>query len=991
MLPVIGSFRPWADPTVVSIGRRPMRPTLSAAPDVESAIRGREASPWWRSLDGSWSFQLFEHPDRVPAEAITDPTSTTWRDLVVPGNWPVQGIDDPPHYTNVDMPWPGRPPSLPERVPTGVYWRRFRVSDDWRDRRTVLHVGGAESVHAVYVNGVFVGYGTDSRLPSEYDISDSLVDGDNRIAIVVVRYSAQSYLEDQDQWWMAGLHREVFLESRGVVHVDRLSCLADWDDATSTGSITVRADVATSEESLARGWSIRAWVEALGGTKLSESLTAEVAAPHRRPYVFTGHQATVSSDVADVVPWSAEDPARYRVVCELISPDGQVVEALTQLVGFRRVEIRDGLVCVNGRPITFMGVNRHDHHPDRGKAVMVDDMRADIVTMKRHNINAVRTSHYPNDHRFYDLCDEYGLYVIDEANVESHAFNTSLCHDPSYRASWLERVARMVERDRNHPSIVMWSLGNESGYGEIHDACAALVRSIDPSRLLHYEGAVFHAGWNDGGRGVTDVVCPMYAAPAAIETYLKSDLGDRPVVMCEYSHAMGNSNGGLADYWKLVDEYPRFQGGFVWEWKDHGLRQSTPNGERFAYGGQFGDQPNDGNFVADGLVSPLGEPHPALQELAWVHRPVGVTSSGWKLRVTNRQSFRGLSWLAGEWVMSRDGTTIARGEWAPDVPPGEWGLVDPPEVFKTALAEADESRSDLVLLFRWRTRAATEWCDAGHLVAWDEVVLRTRDARPVVGAVDTNVIDPRLEELLVVPPVPTLWRAAVDNDGFKLLPDLLERMGIGGPALARWRAQGLDRGLDAAGVAHRTDVVHGTDGWTTFTHTIELPDSITDVPRVGAVFEVPFAGRVRWFGRGPKENLPDRRSGALLDEWESAPDDLPYLVPQDYGLRTDCRWMELVIDDERCLRIEALDPVALHMSAIHHRDADLFAARDVTELSPSGGLVVHVDVAHRGVGTASCGPDVSDDARVAAGTWRFSYRMRVLDRLDERVGRGRTR
>lgn len=958
-----------------------MRPNLVSAPDVATARAGRESSPWWRSLDGSWSMRLFDHPDDVPTSAISGAMSRGWQDVTVPGNWTLQGVGDLPQYTNVDMPWPGRPPSLPERVPTGVYRRTFRVPTSWRRRHTILHVGGAESVHIVYLNGEFIGYGTDSRLPSEYDLTDALATGDNDLVVVVVRYSAQSYLEDQDQWWMAGLHREVFLESRGVVHVDRMQCTADWDPDVDVASITVRVDVSTSDDVFERGWTIRSWVETLDDKRRGRVLVGKVASSHRSPYVFTGHHATVTGTVKGVEPWSAENPVLHRVVCELVSPDGETTEVVTQRIGFRRVEMRDGLVCVNGRPITFMGVNRHDHHPDRGKAVTVDDMRADLLTMKAHNVNAVRTSHYPNDHRFYDLCDDYGMYVIDEANVESHAFNTSLCHDPTYRASWLERVSRMVERDRNHPSIVMWSLGNESGYGEIHEACAALVRSLDPTRLLHYEGAVFHAGWIDGGRNVTDVVCPMYAPPAAIETYLTSDLGDRPVVMCEYSHAMGNSNGGLADYWRLVDTHPRFQGGFVWEWKDHGLRQHTANGERFAYGGQFGDLPNDGNFVADGLVSPLGEPHPAMQELAWVHRPVSVVVTGWKVRVTNRQTFRDLSWLVGEWTLAENGEIVGRGTWSPDVPPGESIVVDPPVVISEVVAAADRSGADLVLMFRWRARRATAWWARGHLVAWDEAVLRTRNAvrRSFVDTVSTN---DRLTKELVTAPAPTLWRAAVDNDGFKTMPDLLERMGIGGPALARWLAQGLHRGPDAAGVPHRTDVVHGADGWSTFTHEIELPERLADPPRVGVMFEVPMAEKIRWFGRGPLENVPDRNAGALLDVWESSPDTLPYVLPQEYGLRTDCRWMELVFTGGRRLRIEALDPVALHMSAIRHRDSDLYEAHDVTELSAFGGLVVHLDVAHRGVGTASCGPDVTAEAKVSAGIWRFSYRMKVLGRRD---------
>ena len=991
MLPVVGGLRPWSDPAAVSIGRRAMRPTLSAAPAVDIVRAGRDASPWRVDLNGSWRFRLFDHPDAVPASAVTGSVSRGWRVVEVPGNWTLQGVGDLPHYTNVDMPWPGRPPTLPDRVPTGVYRRTFRISRAARGRRTFLHVGGAESVHVVYVNGEFVGYGTDSRLPSEYDVTDHLVSGENELAIVVIRYSAQSYVEDQDQWWMAGLHREVFMEHRGRVHVDRLNVVADWDPSTSMASLSVDVHVDAGFDDLDRGWTTRVWVETSDGSRRGRVLVSKVAAHHRSPYVFTGHRAMMSTEVKGVKPWSAETPTLYRLVCELIDPAGDVCEVIAQNVGFRRVEMIDGLVCVNGRPVTFMGVNRHDHHPDRGKAVTVADMLADVLTMKAHNVNAVRTSHYPNDHRFYDLCDEYGLYVIDEANVESHAYNTSLCHDPTYRSTWLERVGRMIDRDRNHPSIVMWSLGNESGFGEIHHACASLARSLDPTRLLHYEGAVFHAGWNEGGRDVTDVVCPMYAGPEAIERYLESGRGDRPVVMCEYSHAMGNSNGGLAEYWRLIDRYPRFQGGFVWEWKDHGLRQTIGNGERFAYGGQFGDVPNDGNFVADGLVSPIGTPHPAMQELAWVHRPVSVVSAGWKIRVSNRQSFRDLSWLRGEWVVQRDGDTVATGRWSPEVAAGESVLVETPVAIADVVAEADTTDSDLILTFRWRTRRATSWCDAGHLVAWDEIVLRQRERSPVPMVIGTSAANSELERVLLTDPTPTLWRAGVDNDGFKLMPDLLEKMGIGGPALARWMAQRLDRGPDAAGVPWHTDVVHSVDGWTTFTHMIEIPESMSDLPRVGAMFEVPMADRVRWFGRGPLENVPDRNSGALLGVWESSPDELPYLLPQDYGLRTDCRWMEIVFDSSTCLRIEAIDPVSLHMSAIRHRDADLFAARDITELTAGNHLVVHVDVAHRGVGTASCGPDVNPKFRVPGGRRTFSYRMKTFDRRGAPSGRGRRR
>jgi beta-galactosidase len=964
--------------------RLPMRMTMTAAPDTESARLGREKSPWWQSLDGEWDLRLWPHPDDVPPSALFGGTRG-WRRVAVPGNWTVQGFDDLPHYTNVDMPWPLRPPNLPDTITTGVYHRQFKVPVAWRKRRTILHVGGAESVHAVYVNGEFAGYGTDSRLPSEYDISAYLQSGANDVAIVVLRYSAQSYVEDQDQWWMAGLHREVFLESRADVHVHRLDVIADWNADVERASLDLVAHLGTSAGTLSPGWSIRAWVESLEGRRKGRSHSAPVATQHRAPYVFTGHSAHVEAEISGVEPWSVETPRLYRVVCELLDPSGIVTEVVAQRIGFRRVEMKDGLVSVNGRPVTFMGVNRHDHHPDRGKAVTVADMISDIVTMKRHNINAVRTSHYPNDHRFYDLCDEYGLYVIDEANIESHGFNTSLCHDARYRATWLERVGRMVERDRNHPSIVMWSMGNESGYGEHHDASAALARRLDPSRLLHYEGAVFHAGWASGGRNVTDVVCPMYASSAAIKMYAESGLGDRPLVLCEYSHAMGNSNGGLADYWKVIDSHRSLQGGFIWEWKDHGIRQTFGDGrERFAYGGQFGDSPNDGNFVADGLVSPEGVPHPAMQEVAWVHRPVAVEGIGWKMRVTNRRSFSDLTDLSGEWELRVAGAVRRSGSWSPNIPAGQSVIVDSP----VTLNDLESSPGEAILTFRWRTRKSSPWATKGHLVAWDQVVLRPEDAlRVIPERRSTGMSDTGLQKILVVPPSLNLWRAAVDNDGFKLMPDLLKRMGIGGPALARWMAQGVhDRPADEL-VGHRSEVFDDAAGWTYFVHDVDVPEALTDLPRVGVVFEVRKATSIRWYGRGPLENMPDRNSGALVDVWESEPDDLPYVLPQEYGLRTDCRWMEIEYPSE-ILRIEAIEPVSLHMSATRHRDSDLFSARDVTELHECANTVVHLDAAHRGVGTASCGPDVDDHYKIGTGNFRFAYRMKVTSRRGARGAGG---
>ena len=1002
MLPEIGTLRPWADPAITAIRRLPMHVPIE---------RDRR-----RSLDGEWAFELFGHPDEVPESAVTGSTGS--HSVEVPGNWTMQdtgGIVDLPHYTNVQMPFGGPPPTLPDRLTTGVYRRSVRVPRDWRHHRIVLHVGGAESVHAVYVNGRFAGYGTDSRLPSEYDISDIAEAGaDAQIAIVVIRYSAGSYLEDQDQWWMAGLHRSVHVEARPEVHVADVRIDTDFDPGSGTGVVQLAAEVGFTGHAQ-RGWTVRATLSALSGRRVGA--VRAVAVPHRHDaaYVFSGHTARAEWSVPSARPWSAERPDRYLVTCELVSPAGDVVETTEHWVGLRRIEVRDRQLLLNGQPIWIFGVNRHDHHPDRGSAVSVDDMRADLRLMRAHNITAVRTSHYPNDSAFYDLCDELGMYVVDEANIEGHAYNTSICDDPAYRSAFVERGGRMVQRDRNHPCIIQWSLGNETGYGTNHDALAAWIRSTDPSRPLHYEGAVAHGDpassrplsgdrpsaaplgtgsrttypphWDEGGMRVTDTVCPMYPTIDAIRRYGERGSGRLPLIMCEYSHAMGNSNGSLADYWDVITSTPGLQGGFIWEWKDHGLRQRRPDGStRLAVGGDFGDTPHDGNFVADGLVSADGEPHPALREVAWVYRPVTVHHSdhgGRRLVVANRQSFTGLDGYRFDWELLIDGDVVQRGRLeVPEVAPHSSASVPLPCKVPAAGGEAH-------LTVRISTRRATWFAPAGHLVAWDQVVLRTgTPARATVRRRATT--SSPLDGVLSSPPELCIRRAAIDNDGYKLMPDLSERLGIGGQALRAWRESGVET-LPAESLVRHTWHCEPDGGGALsaiYRHRVEVPAGLADIARVGVRFSLPSRfGARRWFGRGPHENYPDRNRSAMVGIWREPPDANPYLVPQEFGLRCDVRWMELVCADTgETLRIDSLGAVPLHMSVTRYSVEDLLAARNEADLVPADDLVVHLDAAHRGLGTASCGPDVLTQYRLRAGTYRFAYRLSLVDRPARRGG-----
>ena len=952
MLPTIGQIQPWADPSVLQINRLPAHVPMSGYP-----VRG---------LDGSWTLEMYDSPDKVPGAALKGERRRAVN-VSVPGNWTIQdlgGFSDLPQYTNVKMPFPGPPPRLPDRNPTGVYRRSFKVPADWLKRRTVLHVAGAESVHAVYVNGNFAGYGTDSRLPSEYDIGAFVSAGKNELAIVVIRYSAHSYIEDQDQWWMAGLHRSVRIESRPTVHLADLPISAAFDPVTGAGSITANAVVDFDGTPLP-GWSIRAVLRDPADKKVGRTIEQTVEHKHARPYLFAGFEASAHWDIRRAKAWSAETPQRYSVTVELVDPRGRTRQTETQYVGIRSVEVRDRQLLVNGKPVWIFGVNRHDHHPDRGKAVTVDDMRADLQLMRLHNITAIRTSHYPNDSAFYGLCDELGFYVIDEANIESHGYNRSLCHDPTYRSVWVDRGARMVQRDRNHPSVILWSLGNESGYGANHAALAGWIRHADPSRPLHYEEAIQIDGWGDGGLPATDVVCPMYSDIDSIRKFGESGVGDRPLIMCEYSHAMGNSNGSLANYWDVITSTPGLQGGFIWEWKDHGLRQQLPDGTtRFAFGGQFGEPIHDGNFVADGLVSSDLLPHPAMREVAWVYRPVTVSKVRGGLRVENRRSFSGLSDLRPRWELLVDGKIVRRGVLrVPPVEPHSSVTVPIPE-----LPAGTTSSGEIQLSVRWETKRDQWFAPASHVVAWDQVEVRARRGRPPLPKGGYSP-DP------LVAPVLNLWRAPTDNDGFKLMRSHA-RLAIGGRALDAWLEAGLDRWPADELVDHEMQVERDEHG-TIYRHLVDVPESLVDLPRLGVQFTLPprFT-HLRWFGRGPHENYPDRKGGAMLGIWDGVPDEPPYLVPQEFGLRTDCRWFEF-IDPTRgeVVRVDAVSPQGLHISATNFLASDLFEAETETELRRTDGLVVCLDGAHRGLGTASCGPDVLPQYRVAAGRHEFAYRV----------------
>ncbi|MFZ4519709.1 MAG: glycoside hydrolase family 2 TIM barrel-domain containing protein [Microthrixaceae bacterium] len=993
--------RPWLDPTATSLHRLPMRPLAVPCPDPATArlLDGTDpatftSSPWWLDLDGTWEL---EYHDGTGAPAVTAPVE-------VPGAWDLQGHGSP-QYTNVVMPFDADPPAVPAANPIGVVRRTVAVPRSFARRRVVLRIGATESFHAVFIEGALVGYGTDSRLPSEYDVTAYVRAGRRcELELVVPKWSAQTWVEDQDQWWHHGLQRSVALYSTAPSHLSGLALApglragsGSRADATATGTVAGTVTVAGPAVREA-GWSAEVTVETMGGRRVATTgqlpvpvwdTSSEAGELLAGMYVRPG-VVEVALDVPGIRPWHAEAPTRYRLLVTLRRPDGSVEEVTALRTGFRSVEVADRELRLNGAPVLLHGVNHHEHDPHRGRAVPPELTRRDLCLMKAHNLNAVRASHYPHDEHFAELCDELGLWVVDEANVESHARQTSLCHDPAYSATILGRVERMVARDLHHPSVVVWSLGNESGDGPVHAAARAAVARLDPSRPVQYEGPFMHDLHAEAA--VSDIVCPMYRPlDEVLEWAGRAEDRRRPLIYCEYSHAMGNSNGSLAEHWDAFESTHGLQGGFIWEWLEHGLPRRAVTGPvgagaagvgedvrrgpdgtpAWGYGGDFGDRPNDGNFICDGLVDAARRPHPAMAEVHHVGRPVRVElrdAAHGRLRVHNHRWVTDTADLRARWTLELDGRRIDGGtlQVGPVPPRGHadirlgWA--------RPRLAPGQE----LFVTVEWSLRRATPWAPAGHVVARDQLPV------PGAGRGEPAVSRPWVGRgASVVAPVElafraTTFRALVDNDAIQV-----GWMAEWSAHLAPWSA--LADGPPPGTAAVRVAPV--ADGWWEVVAEIDLADGEADVPAIGVVADLPADfGGIEWFGDGPDESYPDRRAAARVGRWRADVADqyVPYSFPQEHGFRTGLRWLRLV-DPRSGIALEVVpDSPGLGFSARHHRAAELFAATHADELGPlRDPSVTELFLGyHRGLGTGACGPDATERYRFAPGRHTVAARFR---------------
>jgi len=1028
------NVRDWENPKLLHRNREAARATLVPFADEASALSGeRERSAFFKLLNGEWSFHLAPRPELAPA-GFERPgfDASGWGRIPVPGNWQLHGHDKPV-YTNVNYPYPLDPPHVPDANPTGCYRLEFELPAAWAGRQIMLVFQGVNSALHLWVNGRPAGFSKGSHMPAEFNVTALVRPGRNLLAARVLKWCDGSYLEDQDFWRLSGIFRDVHLLALPAAHVRDAFVRTQFDREYRDATLAVDLALRNLGAQPAAGLRVEArLLDAAGRAVLSASVAGGIRIPPDGEKLL-GFRAAVRSPLK----WSAEEPNLYTLLLVLRAAGGEVLEVHRLRVGFRQVEIRKGLFLVNGVPVKLHGVNRHDTDPDAGHAVSREAMLRDVLLMKRHNIDAVRTSHYPNDPFWYELCDRHGLYVIDEADLETHGFGYEApdipARVPLWREAFVDRAVRLVECDKNHACVVMWSLGNESGYGANHAAMARWIRRRDPSRPIHYE--------RDQKAESADVVSRMYTnVPDLIKEGRRRH--PKPFFLCEYAHAMGQGPGSLKEYWEAFRKYPRLMGGCVWEWADHSIRMKTAAGvEWFAYGGDFGDEPNDGNFCIDGLCFPDRRPHTGLIELKQILAPVtveAVDAAAGRFRVTNRHAFRNLNYLEGAWRFSCDGQTVAEGRLPElDVPAGGGLEVSVPVGGAPAPEIGTPPSGELRVDFIFTLCADQSWAQRGHEVAAVQLdvpgkPLARRPARPasaqpvkpsesatelVVQGADFVLSFDRLtgiirdwqwlgRSLLASGPKLQLWRAPTDNDrhfavrwrsaGYHRLVPRVERVAVRrlGRSAVRVEVASVLAGYQLS-PRFRAALVYtvGGDGAVDIAVRLApLAKELPPLPRVGLELVLPAGfDRFAWYGRGPHESYADRKESAPVGVYSGSVQDqyVPYIRPQENGNKTDVRWA--AVTDRAGAGLLAAGAAPLNVSAHHYTVEDFTASRHAHELTRLAETVLHLDGLQAGLGSNSCGPAPLPQYLIQPGRIEFAVRLRPISAGEDPMAVWRSR
>jgi beta-galactosidase len=1020
----------WENCDIIARNKEPAHNTMVPFPTVEGArLKSYSESPCYRSLDGLWKFNWVKKPADRPIDFYKEEYSVdNWKEISVPSNWERQGYDIP-IYTNVKYPYPINTKKIPgidhNDNPVGSYRRYFEIPQEWQGHEVFIHFGGVMSAYYVWVNGEQVGYAQDSMLPAEFNITKNLRAGQNLLAVEVYRWSDGSYFEDQDMWRLSGIFRSVYIYCKPKVHLWDFFAITDLDNEYKDAILKIKAKIRNLGEDDIENYRLDAILEDNNHhvVKLTSSLSSNVTVKKNETTEFE-----ISSHVSEPLKWTAETPHLYYIILQLKDNQGRILEAAQNRIGFRKVEIKNAQFLLNGKRIFIKGVNRHEHDPDTGHTMSLERMKQDILLFKQFNINAVRTCHYPNDPRWYDLCDEYGIYVMDEANIESHGLrNTLPKSDPKWTKSVVARMTEMVHRDKNHPSVIIWSLGNEAGNGDNFIKMKQAAMLIDTTRQYHYEG--------DYELNESDFFSSMYTRPhdliksceyqpitiGHVKRVSPKKFKDKPRILCEYAHSMGNSTGNFKEYWDIFEKYPQCVGGFIWDFVDQGFRKTDSQGKEFwAYGGDFGDKPNDETFCINGVVGPDRTPHPGLWEVKKVHQfikaePVDILQG--KIRITNKYQFISLDFIHGSWELIANGDPISHGDLpALYIPAGESQEFVIPFTQPTIYAGLE-----FFMKITFTLKQDMPWASKGHILAWDQfpvpfevpkAVPMKLDVLPVLkgndmvdkyrvkgvdfqltinkktGSIDSFIWDNK--ELIVSPLEPNFWRPPTDNDwGFANFVKILrKRRPWAGVAQKRKVMSFVIKEMAPQLIKIHVEykIPQGKTPYITEyliygSGDVIIENSFTpakEIHKFGMQFAIAKEyDKITWYGRGPHENYWDRKTGAAIGEYTMGIGEFThdYVRPQENSNRDDVRWVSFTNSQGKGL-VAFGDPV-INIGAWPYSQADLEKARHINELPIRDFITINLDYKQKGVGgDDSWGAPIHDEYRLF-GNIKYQYRFRI--------------
>lgn len=1004
----------WENPEVFNVNQEKPRAYFIPYANEQQLLAGdRETSPNIQSLNGHWKFHYSSHPAARPVNFYTTDFDTiNWGEIPVPSNVELQGYGLP-IYVNKQYPYPANPPHIPHEFnPVASYRRIFEIPDHWSEKEVFLHFEGIGAAAYYWLNGEKIGYSQDSKTSVEFKITQYLRPGQNVLAVEVYRWCEGSYLEGQDFWRLSGIDREVYLLARLKGYVQDFFVRADLTDGFQKGSLQVILDILEPTEGDQVSFQL---IDLLGNREVAKG------------QLQAAHELVWEKTIERPRYWSAEFPHLYQLMISLVSLEGETKEVIGCRVGFRSTEIRDGLLQINGKPVTLKGVNRHEHDEHTGHVISEKSMIQDILLMKQANINAVRNSHYPCCPRWYELCDEYGLYVVDEANIEAHGLGvrfqgdeipydpeTHISNLPEWKAAFMDRIEKMVERDKNFPSIISWSLGNEAENGQHFYSAYDWIKARDTTRPVQYE----QAGEDEN----TDIICPMYPTIEAIEEYGKKET-NRPLIMCEYAHAMGNSTGNLQEYWDAIDKYPSLQGGFIWDWVDQGLKGLKAGQEFWGYGGDFGAQilPHDHNFCINGLVFPDRTPHPALWEVKKVYQSVKLDFDAQTnlLRITNQYDFFKLQGCHVTWTLEVDGEIV--NEEYDDLRPLNSGASEVIEIYRD---EEHSSNADVYLSVF--VCLSTNWgvLQAGHELAREQFQLRQgsmdfearkdgnglhctleketlnmegqsfqlsfeKGALVVLIANGTSILNESLR--------PHFWRAPTDNDFGNRMEERLAFWRVASQEIAikewSWNQLSLEE-VRVESVWTVPDEVFSfainyhifSSGYIDIHCDFHVDEtSLPELPRIGLKANINQGfDQLEWLGRGPHENYWDRKSAAFFGKYKSTVQEqyIPYISPQENGLKTDTRWMKL--SDRSGTAFQVRGNQKFQFSAMPYEPEDLTqvsrGSMHTYDLKPRDWITVCLDHLHMGVGgDDSWGAMVHGAYRIPAIGYQFGFLLKFVE------------